>query len=132
LLKSSVHLFTTAASDEPLYLDFTPPLAGIVWDGNVLKTQTKVQPSLSWMARQIVSVARRNQSIALQFILPWISLLVVGCVFLWVVAEIAREALGPSTVEIDARRTTTPLSSPPRQEESGLAGDSPAGGVAVP
>jgi serine/threonine protein kinase len=98
----------------------------------VLKTQTKVQPSLSWMARQIVSVARRNQSIALKFTLPWISLLVVGWVFFWVVAEIAREALGPSPVEIDARRTTTQLSPPPSEEESGLAGDSPAGGISVP
>ena len=35
-----VNLFTTVASDKPLFLDFTPPIAGTVWDGSTLKTQT--------------------------------------------------------------------------------------------
>ena len=100
--------------------------------GGVLKTQTKVQPTLSRMVRQIVSLARHNQSSVFKSTLPWISLIVVGWAFLWILAEIAREALSPNSVDVNARRTTTQLSPPPRQEESGLADDSPLGDISVP
>jgi serine/threonine protein kinase len=94
----------------------------------------KAQTTLSWLLRHVVPSVRHNRSSVFQSTLPWISLLVVGWAFLWIVAEIAREALIPNSVDVDARRTTTQLSPPPppRQEESGLAGDSPLGSISVP
>jgi serine/threonine protein kinase len=74
----------------------------------------KAQTILSWLVRQIVPLAPQKRSSVLKSTLPWISLLVVGWVFLWIVAEIAREALFPHPVDVDARRTTTQLSAPPR------------------
>jgi serine/threonine protein kinase len=92
----------------------------------------KAQTILSWLVRQVVPLAPQTRSSFLKSTLPWISLLVVGWAFLWIVAEIAREALFPRPVDVDARRTTTQLSPPPRQEESGLAGDSTLGGISAP
>jgi serine/threonine protein kinase len=92
----------------------------------------KAQTILSWLVRQAVPLAPQKRSSLLKSTLPWISLLVVGWVFLWIVAEIAREALFPHPVDVDARRTTTQLSPPLRQEESGWAGDSPSSGISVP
>jgi hypothetical protein len=92
----------------------------------------KAQTILTGLVRQVVPEARQKRSSVLKSTLPWISLLVVGWAFLWIVAEIAREALFPHPVDVDARRTTTQLSPPPRQEESGLAGDSPLGSISVP
>jgi serine/threonine protein kinase len=92
----------------------------------------KAQAILTSLVRQVVPFAPQKRSSVLKSTLPWISLLVVGWAFLWIVAEIAREALFPHPVVVDARRTTTQLSPPPRQEESGLAGDSPLGGISAP
>ena len=92
----------------------------------------KAQTIPSWLVRQIVPLAPRERGSVLNSTVPWISLFVVGWAFLWIVAEIAREALFPHPVDVDARRTTTQLSAPARQEESGLAGDSPSDGISEP
>ena len=35
----------TGSSDEPLFLDFTPPIPGLVWDGLARRVQTKYTSS---------------------------------------------------------------------------------------
>jgi len=85
-------------------------------------------PPRGLLVQQIGSIARRPSSILPKLPWPWISIALIGWIFLWIVAEITREVLIPNPVGIDARRTTTHRTAPPRQDESGAAGDSPLGG----
>jgi serine/threonine protein kinase len=112
--------------------DRVPPSQSELTSQAVSAVALKAQTILSWLVRQVVPLAPQKRGGVLKSTLPWISLLVVGWAFLWIVAEIAREALFPHPADVDARRTTTQLSPPPRQDESGLAGDSPLGGISAP
>lgn len=67
----------------------------------------KARPPFKALAQQIVSVARRNRIITLKSPWPWIGLFVVGWAFLWIVAEIAREAVGPHPMQTHDRRSET-------------------------
>ncbi len=73
---------------------------------------SKAQPPFTFLLQQIVSLARRNQIIPLKSPWPWIGLFLVGWVFLWIVAEIAREALTPHPVHIHERRSEANLVPP--------------------
>ena len=101
-------------------------------DNAVAAAVFKAQATLSWLVRQVVPLAHQKRNSVLKATLPWISLLVVGWAFLWIVAEIARETLNPNPVDVDARRIITPRSAPPRQEESESADVSPLGGISLP
>ena len=72
----------------------------------------KALPPLALMVQQIGSIARRHRSIHARLPWSWISLVLVGWLFLWIVSEIAREALIPNPVGSNHRRTGTHLSQP--------------------
>jgi hypothetical protein len=80
----------------------------------------KALPPLTRLVRQIVSVARHHRSIYSKLPWAWISLTLVGWLFLWMLAEIALEALIPNFAGFKNRRTDTHLSQPlqlPRRQE---------------
>jgi hypothetical protein len=112
--------------------DRVPPSQVELTSKAVTAVALKAQTILSWLVRQVVPLAPQKRKRGLKSTLPWISILVVGWAFLWIVAEIAREAMFPHPVDVDARRTTTQLSPPPRQDESGVAGDSTLGDISAP
>lgn len=72
----------------------------------------KAQPRFTALVQQIVSLARRNRIIPLSSPWPWIGLFLMGWLFLWIVAEIAREALTPHPVHIHERRSEANLVPP--------------------
>ena len=72
----------------------------------------KALPPVALLVQQIGSIARRHRSIHAKLPWAWISLVLVGWLFLWIVSEIAREALIPNPVGSNHRRTGTHLSQP--------------------
>ena len=93
-----------------------PSRHGLAWTAfNAIVSQ--VQPPFTFLVQQIVSLARRNRIIPLKSPWPWIGLFLVGWVFLWIVAEIAREALSPHPAQLHERRSVKhllpPVSWPP-------------------
>jgi serine/threonine protein kinase len=67
----------------------------------------KALPPLTSLVQQIVSMARRRRSIYSTLPWPWIGLFLMGWLFLWIVAEIAREVLSPHPVHTPERRSET-------------------------
>ena len=72
----------------------------------------RAQPPFAPLVQQIVSVARRNRITTLSSPWPWIVLFLMGWLFLWIVAEIAREILSQRPVHIHERRSETNLLPP--------------------
>ena len=72
----------------------------------------KAQLPFAALVQQIISVARRNRITTLSSPWPWIGLFLMGWLFLWIVAEIAREVLSPHPVHIHERRSETYLLPP--------------------
>jgi len=92
---------------------------GSVWTAFTAGVRN-VLPPLTLLVQQIVSVTRHHWSIHSKLLWPWITLALVGWLFLWMLAEIAREALIPNLAAFKNWRTHLHLSQPlqlPRQQE---------------